>query len=52
VPWPDYGCRLASLRDIACMKLSAIIERMPRMLWKVEWNEVKDVIRAWTRQAG
>lgn len=104
VPWPDYGCRLASLRDIACMKLSAIVqrgskkdfvdlfalgregfqlpdmldwyrkkfgiedighvlyalayfddadmERMPRMLWKVEWKEVKEVIRAWTRQAG
>lgn len=27
VPWPDYGCRLASLRDIACMKLSAIVQR-------------------------
>lgn len=104
VPWPDYGCRLASLRDIACMKLSAIVqrgskkdfvdlfalgregfqlpdmlewyrtkfgiddmghvlyalayfddadqERMPTMLWKVGWKEVKDVIRAWTRQAG
>lgn len=104
VPWPAYECRLASLRDIACMKLSAIVqrgskkdfvdlfalgqdgfqlaemlgwyrtkfsiedighvlyalayfddadaERMPRMLWKVEWKEVKDVIRAWTRQAG
>jgi len=104
VPWPDYGCRLASLLDIACMKLSAIVqrgskkdfvdlfalgregfrlpdmlgwyrtkfgiedmghvlyalayfddadtERMPRMLWEVEWKEVKDAIRAWTRQAG
>jgi hypothetical protein len=104
VPLPDHGCRLASLRDLACMKLSAIAqrgskkdfvdlfalgregfelpdmldwyrtkfgiedighvlyalayfddadrERMPRMLWKVEWKEVKDVIRAWTRQAG
>ena len=104
VPWPDYGCRLASLRDIACMKLSAIVqrgskkdfvdlfalgregfklpdmldwyrmrfaiedlghvlyalayfddadaERMPRMLWKVEWTEVKEAIRAWTRRVG
>lgn len=104
VPWPDYDCRLASLRDIACMKLSAIVqrgskkdfvdlfalgqegyqladmlgwyrtkfsiedighvlyalayfddadaERMPRMLREVEWKEVKEAIRAWTRQAG
>jgi hypothetical protein len=104
VPWPDYACRLASLRDIACMKLSAIVqrgskkdfvdlfalgregfqlsdmlgwyrkkfgiedighvlyalaffddadmERMPRMLWKIEWKQVKEVIRAWTKQAG
>ena len=27
VPWPDYGCRLASLDDLACMKLSAIAQR-------------------------
>lgn len=104
VTWPEYGCRLASLRDIACIKLSAIVqrgskkdfvdlfalgregfqlpdmldwyrtkfgiddmghvlyalayfddadlERMPRMLWKIGWKEVKDVIRSWTRQAG
>ena len=104
VPWPDFGCRLASLRDIACMKLSAIVqrgskkdfvdlfalgregfqlpdmldwyrtkfaiddmghvlyalayfddadlERMPTMLWKVGWKEVKEVIRSWARQAG
>jgi len=27
VEWPAYGCRLASLADIACMKLSAIAQR-------------------------
>jgi hypothetical protein len=27
VPWPEYGCRLAGLRDLACMKLSAIAQR-------------------------
>lgn len=104
VPWPAYKCRLASLRDIACMKLSAIVqrgskkdfvdlfalgrqgfrladmldwyrtkfsledighvlyalayfddadtERMPRMLWKVQWKEVKETIRVWTRRIG
>lgn len=104
VRWPDYECRLASLRDLACMKLSAIVqrgskkdfvdlfalgrecfpladmlvwyrtrfgiddmghvlyalayfddadaERMPRMLWKVGWKEVKEAIRTWTKQAG
>ena len=25
--WPEFGCRLASLSDIACMKLSAIAQR-------------------------
>lgn len=25
--WSEYGCRLASLQDIACMKLSAISQR-------------------------
>ena len=25
--WPDYGCRLASLDDLACMKLSAVAQR-------------------------
>ncbi len=25
--WPEFGCRLASLPDIACMKLSAIAQR-------------------------
>lgn len=27
IDWPDYGCRLASLADLACMKLSAIASR-------------------------
>jgi hypothetical protein len=27
LPWPDYGCRLASLQDLACMKLSALVQR-------------------------
>ena len=27
VPWPDYACRLASLDDLACMKLAAIAQR-------------------------
>ena len=27
IPWPEYGCRLAGLRDLACMKLSAIAQR-------------------------
>ncbi|HEY0513184.1 MAG TPA: nucleotidyl transferase AbiEii/AbiGii toxin family protein [Thermoanaerobaculia bacterium] len=27
LPWPEYGCRLAGLRDLACMKLSAITQR-------------------------
>ena len=30
VTWPDYGCRLAGLRDLACMKLSAITQRGSR----------------------
>ncbi len=30
VPWPEYGCRLAGLRDLACMKLSAITQRGSR----------------------
>jgi hypothetical protein len=27
VDWPEYGCRLASLEDLACMKLAAIAQR-------------------------
>ncbi|HEX9943724.1 MAG TPA: nucleotidyl transferase AbiEii/AbiGii toxin family protein [Thermoanaerobaculia bacterium] len=101
VPWPDFGCRLAGLRDLACMKLSAITqrgskkdfidlyalghsgfslpdmlewyrakfevedighvlyalayfddadgERMPRMVWKAEWKEIKRTITGWVR---
>jgi len=101
--WPEFGCRLAALRDLACMKLSAIAqrgskqdfvdlfalgrhgfsladmltwyrekfgveeighvlyslayfddadsERMPRMISKVEWKEIKSTITAWVRAA-
>ena len=27
-------------------------ERMPRMLWKMEWSRVKRTIREWTRELG
>jgi hypothetical protein len=30
VPWPEFGCRLAGLKDLACMKLSAIAQRGAR----------------------
>jgi hypothetical protein len=30
VQWPEYGCDLASLEDLACMKLSAISSRGAR----------------------
>jgi hypothetical protein len=102
--WPEAGCMLASLADLACMKLAAVAqrgsrkdfvdlyaigsmgrslpamleeykakygvgetghllyalvyfddadaERMPRMVWKVSWPEVKRFIRSWVRQAG
>jgi nucleotidyltransferase AbiEii toxin of type IV toxin-antitoxin system len=101
VTWQDFGCRLAGLRDLACMKLSAIAqrgskkdfvdlfalghdgfsladmlewyrakfnvedtghvlyaltyfddadaERMPRMIWKVDWKEIKRTVAAWVR---
>jgi hypothetical protein len=101
LPWPEYGCRLAGLRDLACMKLSAITqrgsrkdfvdlyalgqtgqalrdmlawyrekfgvedlghvlyalayfddaeaERMPRMVWKTSWKEIKQTIQIWVR---
>jgi hypothetical protein len=97
--WPEYHCPIASLDDLACMKLSAIAqrgskkdfmdlyalvlkykkidkilklyqrkyrlkdighvlyglayfddadkERMPEMLWKVDWETVKQAIRGW-----
>lgn len=99
--WPEYGCLIASLDDLACMKLSAVAqrgakkdfvdiyaigrrhrplpellrlyqrkyavrdvghvlrglayfddaetERMPRMLWDVDWRTVKATIRRWVR---
>lgn len=28
--WPDYGCHIASLTDLACMKLAAIAQRGSR----------------------
>lgn len=95
--WQEYGCRLASLDDLACMKLSAIAQRgarkdfidlyallqehkslkqmlrlysrkfaiddlghvlyalayfddaerepMPKMLWKVNWRQIKEEIQ-------
>ncbi len=101
VSWDDFGCRLAGLRDLACMKLSAIAqrgsrkdfvdlyalghtgfhlkdmldwyrqkfgvedighllyalayfddaetERMPRMIWKVDWKGIKTTIEGWVR---
>jgi hypothetical protein len=30
VPWPEYSCDLASLADLACMKLAAIAQRGAR----------------------
>lgn len=30
VGWPAYGCRLASLEDLVCMKLSAVAQRGAR----------------------
>ena len=99
--WEEVGCHLAGLRDLACMKLSAIAqrgsrkdfvdlyalgrtglalpdmldwyrrkfdvqdvghllyallyfddadaERMPRMIWKVDWKEIKRTIGGWVR---
>jgi nucleotidyltransferase AbiEii toxin of type IV toxin-antitoxin system len=99
--WREFGCNLAGLRDLACMKLSAIAqrgskkdfvdlfalghngfsladmlewyrakfnvedtghvlyaltyfddadaERMPRMIWKVDWKEIKRTVAAWVR---
>jgi hypothetical protein len=99
--WPEFGCRLVSLADIACMKLSAIAqrghkkdfvdlyalgtksfslkqmlnfyqkkfslkdighvlfalsyfddaekERLPMMLWKIQWNPMKKAIQTWVK---
>lgn len=101
VQWKEIGCSLASLEDLACMKLSAIAqrgarkdfcdiyalgtkqfalkemvdlyrkkfgvsdvspvlygltyfddaenERMPKMLWKVKWADIRKTIEAWVR---
>jgi len=103
VPWPEYGCLMASLKDIACMKLSAVAqrgskkdfvdiyalglkhiplkemlqlyqkkyavqdtahvlygltyfeeaeqERMPKMVWTMDWKTVKKTIQGWVRDA-
>lgn len=100
--WSEMDCDLASLADLACMKLSAIAqrgarkdfcdlytlgsrhfslqemlafyqrkftiqdvssvlyglvyfddaeqERMPRMLWKVSWREIKSTIIGWVKE--
>ena len=97
VDWPEFGCRLAGLRDLACMKLSAVaqrgskkdfvdlyaliregfslqdmlswyqekyeisdvghvlyalayfddaeVERMPQLLWKTDWKQIKKTIQ-------
>lgn len=102
VQWPAYGCPLASLDDLACMKLAAIAqrgakkdfidiyalatghhrlpdlldayrrkyatddlahvlygliyfddadrERMPTLLWDVDWRTVKRSITAWVKE--
>lgn len=102
VHWKEMDCSLASLEDLACMKLSAIAqrgarkdfcdicvlgleqfslkemldlyrrkfniqdvshvlyglvyfddaenERMPRMLWDVQWAEVKKIIQGWVKE--
>jgi sucrose-6-phosphate hydrolase SacC (GH32 family) len=99
--WPEMGCRLASLRDLACMKLSAIAQRgsrkdfvdlyalgrhgfalgemvhwyrdkfevtdighllyalvyfddadsekMPTMIWKLNWREIKRTVQDWVK---
>lgn len=99
--WKEMNCKLASLEDLACMKLSAVAqrgarkdfcdlyalgktsfslpemlsfyqrkfgirdigsvlyglvyfddaesERMPRMLWKVTWSEIKKTILDWVK---
>lgn len=99
--WKDYNCPLASLADLACMKIAAIAqrgskkdfvdiyalgqetfsleamlklyrrkygvrdighilyglyyfdqaeeERMPRMIWDVEWKEIRKTIQSWVK---
>jgi hypothetical protein len=102
VLWPEMGCLIASLDDLACMKLSAIAqrgakkdfvdiyalglnhrplaemlhlyerkysvqnlshvlyslayfddaekERIPRMLWRIDWRTIKRTIQEWVRE--
>jgi hypothetical protein len=102
VLWPKFKCQIASLEDLACMKLSAIAqrgsrkdfidlyalglkhlslremlqlyqrkysvqdiahvlfglayfddaeaERMPRMIWNVDWTTVKRTIEKWIKE--
>jgi hypothetical protein len=102
VLWSDFGCRIASLDDLACMKLSALAqrgskkdfvdiyalglkhrslphmlrlyqqkyaiedpghvlyslvyfddadkERMPRMLWDIDWRAVKNALQKWVKE--
>jgi len=99
--WPEFGCLIASLEDLACMKLSAVAqrgykkdfidiyalglkhcslwdmlrlyqqkysiedighllysltyfsdadrERMPKMLWDIDWRTIKKAIQEWVR---
>ncbi|MCG3199333.1 MAG: hypothetical protein GHCLOJNM_03847 [bacterium] len=100
-PWPEMGCLVASLDDLACMKLAAIAQRgykrdfidlhalglkhcslevmlehyerkyradpnallyalsyfgdadpqpSPKLLWKVDWEEIKNTVRGWVKQ--
>lgn len=101
IPWQEFGCRLASLPDIACMKLSALAqrgqkkdfvdlyalgtksfplkqmlvsyqkkfgvkdighvlfaltyfddaekERMPVMLWQVDWELIRSTVQTWVK---
>ena len=101
VTWKEYDCRLASLADLACMKLAAIAQRgskkdfidvyalgqetftlaemlafyrrkydvpdighilyglsyfdeaekqrEPRMIWRVDWKEIRKTIQSWVK---
>lgn len=103
-PWPEFDCRLAGFKDLACMKLSAIAQRgarkdfldlyallrqglsladmlgwyqekfntqelghvlyslvyfadaeaepMPRMIWDIDWRQVKKAVQEATREVG
>jgi predicted nucleotidyltransferase component of viral defense system len=99
--WKEYNCPLASLADLACMKLAAIAqrgskkdfvdiyalgketfsltdmlafyrrkyevhdighilyglsyfdqaeqERLPRMIWNVDWKEIRKTVQSWVK---